>query len=82
MKTIGDQTTPRTIGVLASGNQIYFASSITGSGRGYWLGTKQGQEPAYNRLLTAAGRCRLGGMHRNGGRCSEINLLDVFYVVE
>ena len=81
MKDLGrhtNQETPGTIGLLATNNVIYIASSVQGEGRGYWLGTREGQTRIDDRLLNAAYRCRIGGIHRNGGRCAELNLFDLY----
>ena len=79
MNALPQRNKPNTIAVMATKNQIYFASSMTGEDRGNWLSSKHYEHGRANILIEAAGGCRLGGIHRKGGRCGEINLFDLFY---
>lgn len=79
MKAFPRQNKPNTMVVMATNNEIYFASSMTGKDRGNWLSSRAIDPGRPNILIDAAGGCRLGGFHRKGGRCGEINLFDLFY---
>ena len=79
MRASPQENKPNMMVVMATKNQIYFASSMTGRDRGNWLSTEEGEVGRPNILIEAAGGCRLAGTHKVGGRCGEINLFDLFY---
>ena len=78
MTAFGNSNTPGAMAVMATNNEIFFASSFRGSDRGLWL-NPQNDDTRPNILVKAAGGCRLAGNHRIGGRCGEINLFDLYY---
>ena len=78
MTAFRNSNTPGAMTVMATNNEVFFASSIRGSDRGLWLNPQPG-DTRPDILVKAAGGCRLGGNHRTGGRCGEINLFDLFY---
>ena len=78
MTAFGNSNAPGAMAVMATNNEIFFASSIRGSDRGQWL-NPQNDDTRPNILIKAAGGCRLGGDHRIGGRCGEINLFDLYW---
>ena len=78
MTAFRNGNTPGAMAVVATNNEIFFASSIRGGDRGHWLNPQNGNtRPSI--LIMAAGGCRLGGNHRTGGRCGEINLFDLYW---
>ena len=78
MTAFGNSNAPGAMAVIATNNEIFFASSIRGSDRGHWL-NPQNDVTRPSILVEAAGGCRLGGDHRIGGRCGEINLFDLYW---
>ena len=78
MTAFGNSNTPGAMAVMATNNEIFFASSIRGNDRGRWL-NPHNDDTRPDILVKAAGGCRLGGNHRIGGRCGEINLFDLYY---
>ncbi len=74
-----DPKPPGAMAVLAIKNEIYFASVIKAD-RENWLGIGHDDGGKPQILVNAAGGCRIGGSsHRIGGRCGEINLMDIYY---
>ena len=78
MTAFGNINTPGAMAVMATNNEIFFASALRGGDRGHWL-NPQIDDTRPNILIRAAGGCRLAGNHRLSGRCGEINLFDLYF---
>ena len=79
MTNLPGNNKPGVMVLLASGNSIYFASSIK-SDRGNWLGVGASENQRPQILVQAAGGARIGGSsHVREGHCGEINVMDLFF---
>ncbi|KAL9593258.1 MAG: hypothetical protein Q9219_007627 [cf. Caloplaca sp. 3 TL-2023] len=69
---------PEIMVLLASGNSLYFASSLRGS-RDYFYGTGVLENHRPQELIDAAGGVRISGSFHKTANHGEVNVMDLFY---
>lgn len=70
---------PEIMVLLASGNSLYFASSLRGS-RDYFFGTGVPENHRPQVLINAAGGVRIAGSFHKTANHGEVNVMDLFFI--